>query len=320
MLGSLLGESPAKTEGALAGAVPAIIGSLVGVASKGDDAANQLTAMVADQDDSVLDNFSSLLASGKHQEIASQGSSMLSSLLGDGMIGGLVGAVSKFSGLGSGSTKSLLGMLAPIVMSVLSREQKAQGLDGGGLVNMLMSQKDNIESAMPAGMASALGGAGLMDSLMGSARSTTSSISESLDTAAGKAGEAAGAAVTASRQAAQHTGAAASRVTESISKRCLQRGDASGCCCYASGGRRYLLDALGITARHSFGVGLAWLQVPGWRASQKRRLDEATDATSSAVETTTDAASDAADAAGDAASSAVESTTESASDAANARW
>ncbi|NJO33604.1 MAG: hypothetical protein HC869_11105 [Rhodospirillales bacterium] len=101
---------------------------------------------------------------------------MLSSLLGDGVIGALVGAIGKFSGLGSGSTKSLLGMLVPIVMSVLSREQKAAGLDGGGLLNLLMDQRDNIQHALPAGMASALGSGNMLDMLMGGATSATESI------------------------------------------------------------------------------------------------------------------------------------------------
>lgn len=197
ILGSLLGESADRTQGALAGAVPAILGGLLGAASKGGGIADQIVSAVGQQDDSLLDNLTGALGGGHHRQVAEQGSSMLSSLLGDGVIGALVGAVGKFSGLGSGSTKSLLGMLAPIVLSVLSRQQKAQGLDGGGLIAMLQGQKDNIQAALPSGMASALGGAKVLDNLLGSAQSATASISEAVDTAAGSVGQAAGQAATA---------------------------------------------------------------------------------------------------------------------------
>ena len=149
ILGSLLGESADRTQGALAGAVPAILGGLMGAMSKGGETVNQFDAAIDQQDDGILDDLAGMLGGGEHKQIAEQGGGLLSSLLGDGVIGSLVGAVGKFSGLGGGSSKSLLGLLAPIVMSVLSRQKREQGLDSGGLVNLLMGQKDNIESAIP---------------------------------------------------------------------------------------------------------------------------------------------------------------------------
>ncbi|MGH1481011.1 MAG: DUF937 domain-containing protein [Geminicoccales bacterium] len=316
VLGSLLGESADKTQGALAGAIPAILGSLMGAASKGGDAANQLTAAVAGQDDSILNDLSGLLGSGKHQEIADQGSSMLGSLLGDGAIGGLAGAVGKFSGLGSGSAKSLLGMLVPVVMSVLGREQKAQGLDGGGLTNLLMSQKDNIASAMPSGMTNALGGAGMLDSLMGSAQSATASIGDAVGSATGAVGQAAGAAASAAGQAASGASDAAGRAADSVSRGASNVASQAGAAASdtVEKGSSWMRWALPIIIL----LGLIWLAFKFLGGDAGNMVDDATDATSSAVETTTEAAGDAASAAGDAASSAVEATTEAADDAASA--
>jgi hypothetical protein len=194
ILGALLGEGAEKTKGALAGAVPVMLAGLAGVAAKGGDAADKLAAAVSLQDDGMLDDLPRLLGGGEHQAVATQGGTMLSSILGDGVIGTMVGALGRFSGLGGGSVKSLLGLLAPIVMSVLSREQKARGLDGGGLLEMLIGQKDNIERAMPSELSGALKAAGLLDGLTGAAPSATASIGEALDTARGAAGQAAGAA------------------------------------------------------------------------------------------------------------------------------
>ena len=324
ILGSLLGESADRTQGALAGAVPAILGGLMGAASKGGDSVNQLASAIGEQDDSMLDNLAGMLGGGQHQQIADQGGSMLTSLLGDGMIGTLAGAIGKFSGLGGGSAKSLLGMLVPVVMSVLGRQQKEQGLDAGGLASMLMGQKDNIQSAMPSGMASALGGANFLDGLMGSAEST-------LDTATGAVGQAA----TAVGGAAENVADAAGRAASSAAAAAGEGADAAGRAAQnvASGASQAASDASAavVGATQSGGSWMRWL-LPLvillaliWVAfkflgggDMEQAASDAGDAASSAVEATTEAVDDAADVAGEAASSAVEATTEAASDAAEA--
>lgn len=306
ILGSLLGESADNTTNALSGAVPAILGSLMGVASKGGQGAEQLVAAVSDQDDSMLDDLAGMLGGGNQQAIADQGSSMLGSLLGDGVIGSLVGAVGKFSGLGGGSTKSLLGMLAPIVMSVLSKQVSSQGLDGGGLLGLISGQKDSIEKAMPSGMASALSGAGLMDSIMGTAQSATAAVGDAVDSAAGAAGRAAGAAATAAGQTAESVSRGASNVAS-------QAGAAASDAASTGGSwMRWALPLLILLAL----IWLAFKFLGGGDVEEAAK--DVSDAASSAVETTTEAASEAATAATEVVSDAAEATTEAASDAASA--
>jgi hypothetical protein len=48
-------------------------------------------------------------------------------------------------------------MLLPVVMSFLGKQKRSMGLDAGGMANLLMSQKDHVAKAMPAGMSSMLG-------------------------------------------------------------------------------------------------------------------------------------------------------------------
>ena len=52
---------------------------------------------------------------------------------------------------------SLFGILAPIVMSLLSKQKQSNGWDSGGLANFLSGQKDHIAPSMPAGMGDVLG-------------------------------------------------------------------------------------------------------------------------------------------------------------------
>ena len=331
ILGSLLGESADRTQGAIAGAVPAVLGGLMGAASKGGGIADQLASAVGQQDGGMLDDLAGAFGGGNHQKIADEGGSMLTSLLGDGVVGTLVGAVGKFSGLGSGSSKSLLGMLVPIVMSVLGREQKSQGLDAGGLMNMLMGQKDNIQAAMPSGMAGALGGASFLDDFMGGAQSAAASIGGAVETATGTVGEAAGQAAAAVGGAVDTAGDAAKQAASSASAAVGQGAEAAGRAAQnvASGASQAAsgASAAAAGAAQSGGSWLRWflplliLAALAWFAYNylaggdvEQAASDAGDAASSAVEATTEAASDAATAVTDAASDAADA----ASDAATA--
>jgi hypothetical protein len=89
----------------------------------------------------------------RRDSVISQGSSLLSSFLG-GQFTSITNALSKFTGLSVGSTTRMLGAVAPIIFGVLKKQKNAQALDASGLANMLAGQKQNIASAMPAGLLS----------------------------------------------------------------------------------------------------------------------------------------------------------------------
>jgi Bacterial protein of unknown function (DUF937) len=132
---------------------------------------------------------------------------MLSSLLGQGKLDALSGAISKFAGLNQGSTGSLLGALAPVVMGTLAREQRAEGLDAQGLARMLSDQKDHIVQALPANLASSLGSAGLLEGIADRLGQGVSAASQAGRATAAEAARAANVAATA---AATRAGSAAS--------------------------------------------------------------------------------------------------------------
>jgi hypothetical protein len=86
-------------------------------------------------------------------------------------------AVGKFAGTGDTGAKSLLGMLAPMVLGALGQHQRSAGLDATGLASLLRSQKDQITAAIPSGLADQLGAAGLIDKVETGLRSGTAAAS-----------------------------------------------------------------------------------------------------------------------------------------------
>jgi sporulation protein YlmC with PRC-barrel domain len=138
-----------KVQTALTAAVPAILSGLANVASK-PDGARRLAETIANQSPRAAD-LSSM--AGDPAQLADTGKSLLSSLLGPSSFGALAGAIGKYTGLGDGAIRSLLGMVAPLVVGVLGRES---GTGSNALTQLLSSQRDNIAAAMPPGLSDAL--------------------------------------------------------------------------------------------------------------------------------------------------------------------
>ena len=156
-ISSLLGLSQDQTRRTTTAAVPSLLAGLTGLAST-PQGAERLSDTISKQDSGLLDNLTGAF-SGQGPRLAEQGSSQLNSLMGAGINSKLGSVLSKFTGIGEGATGKMLGMLAPIVLGFLSKQQKSMGLNAGGLANLLSGQKDNIRAAMPAGLESALSSA-----------------------------------------------------------------------------------------------------------------------------------------------------------------
>lgn len=154
---------------AIEGAVPALLSSLAGVAST-PDGAGQLSKVLAQQTGS-LDSLKNLTGPSGQKAPPDAGLSLLSGLLGGSTLDVLTQAISRFAGVGAGASASLLGMLGPIVVAVLSQHQRSAGLDAGGLASQLASQKEQIAAVIPRGLADQLSATGLTDVLEGGLRS-----------------------------------------------------------------------------------------------------------------------------------------------------
>jgi sporulation protein YlmC with PRC-barrel domain len=152
-MASVSGLDRSTTQSAVGACVPAILNGLADVAAK-PGGARQLADAIAEQPAGMLSNLSQTLGSAGLS--AEKGGGLLSSLLGGGVLNTLVSTLSRFIGIGEGSTRTLMGLLTPVVLGVLGREQRAAGLETGGLARMLMGQKDQIAAAMPVGLSDLL--------------------------------------------------------------------------------------------------------------------------------------------------------------------
>jgi hypothetical protein len=149
---SMLGGDANQASSAIGGAIP---GLLEGLMNAGSDStkANDMVNAINKQDDSILDNLGDLLGNSDSQSsLLSSGADVLSSLLGNNALGTLASTIAGFSGLGKGSSKSLLGFLAPVIFSVIKRKLLGSGgLSVSSLMDMFSGQKKNIAAAMPSG-------------------------------------------------------------------------------------------------------------------------------------------------------------------------
>lgn len=163
-LASSFGIDSLIAEKAVNAAIPALLGALTSVATKPGGAAKVLDA-IKGVDPSVLAGLGKLIGEAKQDTLVNAGGSVLSSLLGGSSTSALAGALGKFAGVNPTAATSLLGLLTPVVLGTI--KNNAPGLDAAKLTSLLASQKGFIQDALPAGLASALGGSGLLDAVTG---------------------------------------------------------------------------------------------------------------------------------------------------------
>jgi Bacterial protein of unknown function (DUF937) len=167
-IASALGLDRSLAQKAIGAAVPSLLAGIVGLGSK-PEGARQLANAIGQQDTGLLQSFAGLLGGAKQGDLISGGTSALSGLLGGSALGSLTGAVAKFSGIGEGASKSLLGLLGPVVLGQLGKQKVSGNLDANGLATLLDEQKKNISSAIPSGFSDLLKGTNVLSAVSGSA-------------------------------------------------------------------------------------------------------------------------------------------------------
>jgi len=185
-IAAALGLDRDNAQTGIGAAIPALLAAFSSAATKPGGAQNLADSVR--QQSSVVDGLGSIIGGSGQSSLIERGTSMLGSLLGGQDQSALAGALGRYAGLGQNASNSLLGMLAPVVMSAIGKQIGPSNLNANNVSNLLASQKDQIAQALPSGMSRMLGGTGLLDSLSGAA------------------GAAAGAAGRAGRSAAATTG------------------------------------------------------------------------------------------------------------------
>ena len=148
---SLLGETKGNTGNALNGTISGILENILSSSSE-SGSATKLASTLDGLDDSLVENFSSILTGGNHSSLVETGTKLLGSLLGNFSVSKMATTIANCSGIKNQSASSLIGLIAPVILGVIRKKMRSDNLDANGLLSMLQDQKDNISEAMPAGM------------------------------------------------------------------------------------------------------------------------------------------------------------------------
>lgn len=163
-LAGMLQENESGVSKAMNGSLPSILAALLQKASSEGGAATLLSTLKEGNfDGSLLDNFSGVLGdSSATGSLLEMGRNLLGSLFGD-KSNAITRLIASYSGIREESATSLLSLGTPVVMSAVGKEVADKGLNTDGLMSLLLSQKENIASIAPTGLASILGMSHLSD-------------------------------------------------------------------------------------------------------------------------------------------------------------
>ena len=146
-----IGADEGSTASAISAALPILLGAMDRNTDQPGGADSLFNALQRDHDGGILDNVAGFLGGAS----SGPGDAILGHVLG-GKRNSVENGLSRASGLDLGSIAKLLPILAPIVMGVLGKMQKTQGLDASSLSGYLTNERRRAEKEQPDAM-SALG-------------------------------------------------------------------------------------------------------------------------------------------------------------------
>ncbi len=143
-IGQKLGADEQTTNSAMAAAIPLLVSALAKNASEPSGAEALYQAVAKDHDGSILNNMEGFLSNPE----AANGAGILNHVLGSQQPAVTKG-LTKNTGLSSEQISLLLQIAAPLVMGMLGKQQKQEGLDANDLSGLLGSEKQQAEEANP---------------------------------------------------------------------------------------------------------------------------------------------------------------------------
>jgi len=139
-----IGAPQDKTQQALPDVLAVLTGALAKNSSSQEGAQSLSDALAKDHDGSVIDNLSDYISNYQ----SGQGNGILGHVLGDNRTA-VERGLSQKSGLDMGSIGNLLTMAAPLIMGMLGKTQKQQGLDLSSLTSLLGNEQNQAKSLDP---------------------------------------------------------------------------------------------------------------------------------------------------------------------------
>ncbi len=155
---NFLGENTTQTSSAVDNILPTLLCGLMSKAST-PAGANSLVNMLNDRthDGSILSNVMGVFSGGDQSNaFLRMGSSVLGNIFGE-KTNGVVDLITSASGLRRESSANMLSFLAPIVLGLLGKTKKDQGLNASGLLSLILGQGSSIANMIPAGLGGLLG-------------------------------------------------------------------------------------------------------------------------------------------------------------------
>jgi hypothetical protein len=159
-----IGAEPRQTQTAIAAALPLLLGALNRNTNSTDGAQALDRALSEDHDGSLLDQLSGFLRQRPGQEAqvpgvparSADGGGILGHLFG-GQLGPVEQALSQASGMSPEQSRALLMKLAPVVLAMLGRSKRQDGLDPAGLSGVLGQVFGQAQASAPSGIGGVLG-------------------------------------------------------------------------------------------------------------------------------------------------------------------
>jgi hypothetical protein len=144
-IGRQIGVDRETAQGAVSAAIPVIVAALARNAAGPAGADALHGALERDHDGSLLEDLGGFLGGGAASSI---GGAILGHVFG-GQRGSVESSLSRSTGLDGASIAKLLAMLAPIVLAALAKKRGQDGLDSGGLTDLLGGERDRMQEASP---------------------------------------------------------------------------------------------------------------------------------------------------------------------------
>jgi len=144
------GASPKQTSNGVQGAMSILMSALAKNAKNPQGASALGSALDRDHDGSILDDIVGFVngSSPINQTKAGNGEGILGHILG-GQKSSAIDSLTKMSGLNSNQSSSLLAKLAPVVLGMLGKQKRSQGLDMSGLSNILNNSAATAQKKTP---------------------------------------------------------------------------------------------------------------------------------------------------------------------------
>jgi hypothetical protein len=126
------------------------------------DGAKALVKAVSDADPAVVDLLSKSLKGAAGKKFIENGTSVLTSLLGEKALASATEAFTKQAGLQGTSGSSLMAIASQLALGGIAKSFAGGKVDASGLMNLMTAQQANIKSALPADLGKMLSSSGVL--------------------------------------------------------------------------------------------------------------------------------------------------------------